>query len=225
MPTWAKWGLALAGLLVVLYGVREYAQAREEAQAADRRAEATSDSLAAARAAAELARELAQRVADRERQVRDSLDAVLDSLEAGRGQRQREVEVTTADVDTTLAVLAEKVRPELRPLVRTGQEQLSDEREARQEQLEAARQRGDLWKDKAGSFQAELISLQAAHDSTMVELQIERSLTARLRKARDKWRQAAGTKIFGLFNVDPGLTCGLTNEGKIGCAAGASLTF
>lgn len=213
------WALVILGGAVLL-GIVGYLNASEAAKEADRRAEDAREARDSVARIADARRDSLAQVREEETQVRDSLRSVLDSLAREAPEREEEVEVATEALDESLVELAERVRPELEGLVQQATTQLEEEREARNAQLLLARSQTGVWRGRAESFETELIETRETLSAVEAELALERELTAELTTARDEWRSAARSSVFGL-KVPSGLVAGVT--ATLGVAAGAAV--
>lgn len=216
IPGWAKIvGLLLGAALAVL-GVREYMAQVEEARVADARAD--SALAVAARDSARLDSALTKldSVQTRESALRDSLRDALAEAGEEASEAAGAVEVQTASLDTTIAELVERVRPELKPLARQARAQADSLREAHQRFRLAMENRVQLLERDRASLERELGETRSALQDALATVESERAAKDSLRKARNKWRDAAkpfgvsiGGETLGLVGLGVGLAAGL----------------
>lgn len=196
--TWwkAALGVLLVGLLA--WGIHRWHSAVQRAEAADARADslahiARQDSAAAARAQAR-----ADSAQVRERAVRDSLGREIARWRAEAEASSEAVDVQTVALSETLAELEERVRPELRGLVRTARSQADSLSGAHHRFRRAMERQVTLLARDTASLRRELDAVNAARDSLSQALTSLRDAYGELETARDRWREAARLRLFGL---------------------------
>lgn len=213
MPTWAKWGLALGALAIVLYGVREYAQARAEAQ----RQSVVADSAVRVADSLSLALDTLDAKLDtvqtREAAVRDSLRAALEQALEDEREAETDVAEAGATLDSTLNRLAQAVRPELEPVVAEARTQLDSLQSAHSRLTGSLRLQVGLLARDTASLSRELDVTRETLTGTREALRSTRSALAEMTEARDKWRDAAqpfglsvSGEVWGLVGLGVGLS-------------------
>lgn len=216
MPFWAKAGLGVLALTLLALGVREHLQAREEARDADARADSALAVADSATEALDAALSRLDSVQAREGALRDSLRDALAQAGEEASQAGEAVEVQTASLDTTLAELTRRVRPELQPLARQARAQADSLEQAHATFRLAMESQIQLLERDRASLERELAQTRSALDDALATLADERAAKRRLEEARDKWREAAhpfgisvGGETLGLVGLGVGLAAGL----------------
>lgn len=191
---------ALTAALIAGLGYLSYNwwQATREAKAADARADSIAEVAEAHRIAADSAIAAFQRVREQESLVRDSLEEIRAQAEQDADEATEVGEVATDSLEAVLTGLHASVRPPLRPAVDTAQVQLDTLKAAHSRFRRAMETQVATLEEDTLSLVRSLRSAESALDSTRRALRSCESECAAVREARDKWRRAARSNLFGL---------------------------
>lgn len=218
---WTGWlvvGLLLA-VSALLYAKSQEAvgEAREADRMAERADSARQEALQAFRrdsAALDSARA-------RERAVRDSLGVLLAEAERDAEEATGQVEVETVALDSTLAELSRRVRPELVGLVTRAMEQADRLHGAHDRYRSAMERRVALLIQDTASLAEELGATRRALTSTREALHRTQDAFVAMTEARNRWRRAADPPFLArLFGENLLEAAGTVGSGALAYVAG-----
>lgn len=191
-------GLALLVAALVAFGLHRYFQAVDRAERADSVAdsamiEAREDSLRADSMLSVL-----DSVEARERRVRDSLNRALAVASEDADRAQAAVDTAQLQLTAALDTLARRVRPELEPVLARARSSLDSLTTAQSRFREAMKRRVRLLARDTASLARELKASRSAVDSLSQSYESLRDAYREMESARDRWREAARLRLFGL---------------------------
>lgn len=196
--TWwkAALGVLLVGLLA--FGVYRWHSAVQRAEAADARADSAKAEAVEASEAREQALARLDSVEARERAVRDSLNRALAAAGEAANRSAAAVDTATLQVRAALDTLARRVGPSLEPVVARARAGLDSLTTAHGRYRTAMERRVRLLVADTASLTRELSEARTALDSALAEAQSWRGAYRDMESARDRWREAARLRLFGL---------------------------
>lgn len=179
-----------------------------EAKAADARADSVAQVAEAHRIAADSALAAFNRTKEAESAVRDSLAILRERAQEEAEEATAEADVAGDSLEAVLDGLLVAVRPPLRPAVDTAQVQLDSLKTAHTRFRDAMERQVSLLEQDTVSLVRTLRSAEQALDTTRRALDTCQAECAAVRGARDKWRRAAQSNLFGLPSGVPAIGAG-----------------
>lgn len=193
-----RYGLAVVVLVALGALAYQWWNATHKARAADSRADSIARVAEAHRVAADSALAAFRRTRSAEASLRDSLSVLRAEAEQDARDATEQTEVATDSLEAVLDGLLVAVRDPLKPAVRTGQVQLDSIKAAHERYRVAMEKQVSLLARDTLSLSRTLRSAETALDTTRRALKTCRAECDAIREARDKWRRAARSNLFGL---------------------------
>lgn len=218
MSTPWKVGIGVVVVALLALGVWRYAQAVERAEAADERADSAVAAAEREAGVSDSLESLLDVVSEREEAVRDSLNRALREAEADADVAEGETVEAGEHLAASLDSLARSVRPALRPVVQTARSQADSALSAHERFRVAMQRQVRLLASDTLSLHRELAQTNETLAQVRVERDTLREALALTAEARDRWKEAATLRIFGL---PPELTHGLAAAAGFGIAVAA----
>lgn len=205
-----KWGGVVLAVALLAFGLHRYFEAVEEAERQDAVADSALQVALQDSTTADSALAVLDSVRAREAHVRDSLNAELrEATEQAEAEHTSTVQAGE-NLHATLDSLARAVGPNLEPVVQRAKSQADSVLSAHDRFREQMRRQVRLLAQDTASLHRELAETRTALDSVAQSADSWRDAYREMESARDRWREAARLRLFGL---PPELTHGVVGAG------------
>lgn len=203
-------------MALAAFGVWRYAQAVQRAEAADDRADSAVEAAEREAVTSDSLERLLDVVTEREEAVRDSLNRRLRQAESEADVAGGETVAAGEHLVASLDSLSRSVRAALRPVVQTASSQADSALSAHQRFRVAMERQVELLAADTLSLHRELAQTTETLGQVKVERDTLKAALVATEEARDRWRQAARLRLFGLpTEVTHGAAFGLGILGAV----------